>query len=149
VVALVVLTMFVVPVSPSVVDRGRCEPATIMASLRPLHVLRVTPVVASNVCFFAELVAQRSTRCGRARYGSSGRIGVSGSDVTPLVLTTKEVLVGTHTRLPGSGVGMKGPSARPCAVQGRWRMVVSSSLSPAWSDVSGDLPKRRLGRRIW
>jgi hypothetical protein len=49
VVALVVLTMFIVPVSPSLWTVAGASPPTIIASLRPLHVLRpLTRLGSSN-----------------------------------------------------------------------------------------------------
>jgi len=57
VVALVVLTMFIVPVSPSLWTVAGASPPTIIASLRPLHVLRpLTRLGSSNGRFFAELL---------------------------------------------------------------------------------------------
>jgi hypothetical protein len=143
IVALVVLTVFIVPVSPSLWTVAGASPPTIIASLRPLQVLRpLTRLVSSNGRFFAELLRNGTL----VVVGPSSRLvwsnGVSGSDVNPrLVLTTNGDLV-EYADSGGPVVWSSGSKSVPkgldLLVQDDGELVVSSSLSPAWSDVNGD-----------
>jgi len=143
-VALVVLTMFVVPIrSPLWIVAGASPPARV-ASLRPLHMLRPsTRLVSANGRYFAELSRDGALDVVGPRSRLLWSNGVSGSDVNPrLVLTNAGDLV--EYAHPGGPVlwssGSKSvPRGLDLLVQNNGDLVVSSSLSPAWSDAKGDL----------
>ena len=143
-IALVVLTVLIMPVSPSWWTVAGANPPTITASLRPLHVLRpLTRMVSSNGRYFAELLRTGAL----VVVGPKSRLvwsnGVSGSDVNPrLELATDGDLV-EYARPGGPVVWSSGSKSVPqgleLVVHDDGDLVVSSSLSPAWSDVNGDL----------
>jgi hypothetical protein len=144
VVGLVVLTVFVVPISSPLWTGAGASPPAIMASLRPLHELKpLTRLVSSNGRFFAELLRNGALVVVGPRSRLLWSNGVSGSDVNPrLVLTNEGDLV--EYAHPGGPVlwsaGSKSvPRGLELLVQNDGDLVVSSSLSPAWSDAKGDL----------
>ncbi len=143
-VALVVLTVLIVPVSASLGTVAGASPPTIIASLKPLQVLRpLTRLVSSNGRYFAELLRTGALVVVGPRSRLVWSNGVSGSGVNPrLVLTTNGDLV-EYARAGGPVVWSSGSKSVPqrldLVVQGDGELVVSSSLSPAWSDLDGNL----------
>jgi hypothetical protein len=144
VVALILLAVFVVPISPPFWSATAASPPRTMTSLRPLHSLRpAARLVSSNGRFYAELLRDGAL----VVIGPKSRLlwsnAVRVSDGNPrLVLTNTGDLV--EYADPGGPVlwssGSKSvPKGLDLLVQSDGDLVVSSSLSPAWSDAKGDL----------
>jgi hypothetical protein len=144
VVSLATLTVFVMPVAvPSWTAAGASRPE-IISSLRPLNTLRpLTRLVSSNRQFFAELLRDGAL----VVFGPGSRLlwsnGVSGSDMTPRLVLTNEGNLVEYTHPGGPAVWSSGSKSilqgLELLVQNDGDLVVSSSLSPAWSDAKGDL----------
>jgi hypothetical protein len=144
--ALGVLTAFVVPISPPLWTVAGASPPAMMASLRPLHVLRpLTRLVSSNRRFFAELLRNGTLVVVGPRSRLLWSNGVSGSDLNPRLVLTNEGDLVEYTRPRGPVVWSSGSKSVPqgldLLVQNDGDLVVSSSLSLAWSDAKGDLPQ--------
>jgi hypothetical protein len=142
VVALVVLTVFIVSV-PFWTAAGASPPG-IIGSLQPLHVLRpLTRLVSSNGHFFAELLRNGALVVVGPNSRPLWSNGVSGSDMDPRLVLTSEGDLVEYTRPGGPTVWSSGSKSVPqgldLLVQNDGDLVVSSSLSPAWSDAEGDL----------
>jgi hypothetical protein len=144
VVALVVVTAFLVPIPAQSLTAAGASPPAVMASLRPLHVLRpLTRLVSSNGRFFAELKRDGALVVVGPRSRLLWSNGVSSSDVNPRLVLTNSGDLMEHARPGGPVVWSSGSKSVPrgldLLVQNDGELVVSSSLSSAWSDVKGDL----------
>src|ERR1700691_4260790 len=140
--ALVVLAVFVVSV-PLWTAAG-ARPADVVGSLQPLHVLRpLTRLVSSDGHFFAELLRNGALVVIGPNSRPLWSNGVSGSDLNPRLVLTREGDVVEYTHPGGPTVWSSGSKSIPqglhLLVRNDGDLVVSSSLSPAWSDVQGDL----------
>jgi hypothetical protein len=142
VVALVVLTAFIISV-PLLTAAG-ASPPDIIGSLQPLRVLRpLTRLVSSNGHFFAELLRNGALVVVGPNSRPLWSNGVSGSDLNPRLVLTSEGDLVEYTHPGGPTVWSSGSKSIPqglhLLVRNDGDLVVSSSLSPAWSDVQGDL----------
>jgi hypothetical protein len=146
VVALVGLSVFVAPISlPSWTVADASPPAS-MASLPPLHVLRpLTRLVSPNGRYFAELLHNGALVVDGPKSRLLWSNGVSGSDMNPRLTLTNEGDLVEYAHPGGPTVWSSGsqsvPKGMALLVQNDGDLVVSSSLSPAWSDAKGDMPQ--------
>jgi hypothetical protein len=144
VVSFVVLTVIVMPVSVPLWTAAGASHPKIISTLRPLHTLRpLTRLVSSNRQFFAELLRDGALVVVGPRSRLLWSNGVSGSDVNPRLELTNEGDLVEYTHPRGPAVWSSGSKSilqgLDLLVQNDGDLVVSSSLSPAWSDAKGDL----------
>ncbi len=144
VVAVVVVTLSVVLIPTPLGTVAEASPPAIIHSLRPLQVLRpLTRLVSSNRRYSAELLHSGALVVDGPKSRLLWSNGVRGSDVNPRLMLTKAGDLVEYLHPGGPVVWSSGSKSVPqglgLLVQNDGELVVSSSLSSAWSDAKGDL----------